>query len=79
VMSNFVVAFSLVMYLGTGDARRAIDTNLQFYNVDDCNYFASRLAKRYGNYSHIDFIDPRDRVTIYCIPKAYDPTLVEIF
>lgn len=78
-MSNLVVAFSLVMYLGTGDARRPVDTNLRFYNVDDCNYFASRLAKRYGNYTHIDFIDPRDRVTTYCLPQVYDSSLVEIF
>ena len=78
-MSNLVVAFSLVMYLGTGDARRPVDTNLRFYNGDDCLYFASRLAKRYGNYTHIDLIDPRDRVTTYCVPQAYDPSLVALF
>ena len=78
-MSNLVVAFSLVMYLGTGDGRRAIDTNLRFYSVDDCLYFAFRLAVRHGNYSDIDLIDPRDRVITYCVPKAYDPSLVEIF
>ena len=38
MMLKFVVAFSLVMYLGTGDDRRPVDTNLRFYNVDDCLY-----------------------------------------
>ena len=61
--------FLLMMYLGTGDDRRLSSADMYFRDINTCNYFANRLAKRYGNYQYIDRIDPRDRVTVYCVPK----------
>ena len=71
--------FLLVMYLGTGDERRAVQTNLHFWSVTECNFFAKELARRYGNYRYSDFMDRRDRVTIYCVPNTVDTTKVKVF
>jgi len=72
-------AFLLMAYLGTGDARKLISGDMYFRSIDRCNYFASQLAKRYGNYVSSQFIDPKDRVTVYCIPKKVNPNAVEVY
>jgi len=72
-------AFLLMAYLGTGDSRALISNDMYFYSIDKCNYFASQLAKRYGNYVSSQFTDPKDRVTVYCIPKRVDPRSVEVY
>mgnify|MGYP006908215179 FL=1 len=74
-----LTVFLLVMYLGGGDDRRPVQTNLHFYSVTECNFFAKELAKRYGNYRYSDFMDKRDRATLYCIPVTVDPKVVEVF
>lgn len=71
--------FLLMVYLGTGDDRRLISNDMYFRSLLDCNFFASELAKRYGNYYSIDRMDPRDRVTAYCIPKYIKDKSVEIY
>lgn len=72
-------AFLLIAYLGIGDSRQLISNDMYFYSIDRCNYFASQLAKRYGNYSHNDYMDIRDRITVYCIPKQIDPNKIEVY
>jgi len=52
---------------------------MYFWDVNDCNYFASKLAKRYGNYRYRDYLDPQDRATVYCIPKYVDQNKVRIY
>jgi len=42
---------------------------MYFYNIDECNYFAKRVSQQYGNYFYKDLVDPKDRVTAYCLPK----------
>ena len=64
--------FLLMVYLGTGDARRLESGNMYFRDITECNFFASELAKRYGNYRYSSYIDPRDRVTTYCVPRRVD-------
>jgi len=71
--------FLLLVYLGTGDTRQLISNDMYFRSVNDCNYFAQQLSKRYGNYYHRDYIDPEDRVTAYCIPKYVNPDNVRIY
>jgi phosphoribulokinase len=79
-MVEWVVAFVLVMYQGVGDDRRAIAKNLlHFRSVDDCNYFAKQVTRTHGNYEHLDLVDPRDRVTAYCLPKAIDPSKTKVY
>ena len=61
--------FLLMMYLGTGDDRRLSSADMYFRDINTCNYFANRLAKRFGNYQFIVRMAPRDRVTVNCVPK----------
>ena len=74
-----LTVFLLVMYMGVGEDRYPIQTNLRFYSVTECNFFAKQLAKRYGNYSYLDLMDRRDRATLYCMPVTVDPSKVEVF
>lgn len=66
---ELIHVFLLQLYLGTGDTRRLISNDMYFRSVVECNYFASEMTKRYGNYGSIDWMDPRDRATAYCVPK----------
>jgi len=71
--------FLLLVYLGAGDGRNLISNDMYFQSITDCNFFASELAKRYGNYRYYSYIDPKDRVTAYCIPKHIDPNSVKVY
>lgn len=71
--------FLLLVYLGTGEDRRLISNDMYFYSVTDCNYFASELSKRYGNYRHLDYVNPEDRVTAYCLPKHITKGSVKVY
>lgn len=72
-------AFLLLVYLGTGDFRKQESGNMYFYSITECNYFASQATKRYGNYVSSQFIDPRDRVTSYCVPRQVNPDVVKVY
>ena len=74
-----LTVFLLVMYLGGGDDRRPVQTNLRFYSVTECNFFAKEMARRYGNYGHRDWLDARDRVTVYCVPDIVDPETTKVY
>jgi|TARA_A100001391_G_scaffold190632_1_gene163313 hypothetical protein len=68
-----------MVYLGTGDDRRLMSADMYFRSVTECNYFAAEVSKRYGNYRHRDYLDPKDRVTAYCVPKYIEEGSVEIY
>lgn len=71
--------FLLLVYLGTGDSRKLTSGDMYFRDINDCNYFASRVAKAYGNYQYSAYIDPKDRVTAYCVPKYINKDSVRIY
>jgi len=71
--------FLLLVYLGTGDDRQLISNDMYFADVNRCNFFAKELARRYGNYKDRDWIDSRDRVTAYCVPKYLKRGTVEVY
>jgi len=71
--------FLLMVYLGTGDARTLVSNDMYFEDVDRCNYFASQVTKRYGNYQYHSLLDPRDRVTAYCLPKQIEKGSVTVY
>ena len=52
---------------------------MMFWDVRRCNYFASSVSKRYGNYGYSDYLDPKDRVTAYCVPRQVNPDKVRIY
>ena len=71
--------FLLLVYLGTGDARTLTSSDMFFASIERCNFFASRITKTYGNYNYSAFIDPKDRVTAYCIPKYINTEKEEVY
>jgi hypothetical protein len=71
--------FLLMVYLGTGDDRRLVSDTMYFRSVTECNFFASQVSKRYGNYTYRDYLDPRDKVTAYCLPKYIIEGSVEVY
>ena len=72
-------AFLLMVYLGTGELRRLESGNMYFYSITECNYFASQVSKRYGNYGSLSLVDPKDRVTAYCVPKRVNPQNTKVY
>ena len=71
--------FLLMVYLGTGDERKLVSNNMYFRSIDRCNYFASQVSKRYGNFKYNSYLDPKDRVTAYCLPKYINTENMEIY
>ena len=71
--------FLLMVYLGTGDERKLVSNNMYFRSIDRCNYFASQVSKRYGNFKYNSYLDPKDRVTAYCLPKYINTKNIEIY
>lgn len=74
-----VDVFLLLVYLGTGPERRLESGNMMFWSVERCNYFAEAVSRRHGSYGSLDYLDPRDRATAYCVPRQVDPETVEIY
>ena len=71
--------FLLLVYLGTGEFRNLASGDMYFRSINECNYFAEKSAKRYGNYQYSAYLDPKDRVTAYCVPKYVNPDNVRIY
>ena len=44
-----------------------ISNDMMFYNINDCNYFASRLTRTYGNYRYAQNIPIEKKRTAYCV------------
>ena len=57
-------AFLLIVVLGG----KVQSQDMYFRSVVDCNYFASEVSKRYGNYSGYRAVPEEHRVTAYCKP-----------
>ena len=71
--------FLLLVYLGAGDLRKMVSGDMYFANINDCQYYASRISQTHGNYRYRDFIDPKDRITAYCVPKYIEKGSVEVY
>ena len=69
--------FLLLVYLGVGEDRRMESNKMHFRDLTECNFFARNLSKRYGTHRDMRYIDKRDRVTAYCVPKRVDPNRVK--
>jgi hypothetical protein len=57
-------AFLLVVVLG-GEVQ---SRDMYFRSIVDCNYFASQVTKRYGNYGSLSSVPSEHRATAYCKP-----------
>ena len=74
-----VDVFLLLVYLGTGEFRKLESGNMYWRSITDCNWYASQVVRRYGNYQYSAYLDPKDRVTAYCVPRTVDPKTVRIY
>ena len=74
-----VDVFLLLVYLGSGPERKLESGNMMFWSIERCNYFAAAVSRRHGSYGSLDYLDPRDRATAYCVPRQVDPETVEIY
>lgn len=71
--------FLLLVYLGAGDTRFLASGDMYFASIERCNFFASQVSKRYGNYNYTDLLDSRDKITAYCVPKLIKRGAVTIY
>ena len=60
-----VHAFLLVLLLG--DVKQG-GQPMYFRDIRDCNYFASQIVKRYGNYGSHSLVPQEHKATAYCKP-----------
>lgn len=51
---------------------QTISKDMYFADIQRCNWFASQLTKRYGNYSYRDLVPQELRATAYCRPVYVD-------
>ena len=46
---------------------------MYFRSIDVCQYYAKRIPRQYGNYSHSSLVPKEHRVTAYCkVVKTQD-------
>lgn len=57
-------AFLLILVLGG----KVQSQDMYFRSVTDCNFFASQITKRYGNYQHYGSVPTEHKATAYCKP-----------
>ena len=67
-------AFLLIVVLG----EKTISNDMYFRNLNDCNYFASQIVKRYGNYDHMDYVPKKHRSLAYCKPVYLNESIAGI-
>ena len=68
-----VHAFVLVFLLGGAEQK---GQPMYFRDINQCNYFASRIVKRYGNYHYSSQVPPEHKAAAYCKP-VYIPSNTE--
>tara|TARA_Y100000114_G_scaffold85334_2_gene78860 strand:- start:491 stop:679 length:189 start_codon:yes stop_codon:yes gene_type:complete len=49
--------FVLMVFVGVGEEKRLVSSDMHFFDVNECVYFAQRLHKQGNN------------ITAYCLPK----------
>ena len=67
--------FLLIVLLG--DA--TISSDMHFESLERCNWFASNIVKRYGNYGSIHSLPAEHKSTAYCKPVKVDPKVIGVY
>jgi len=71
--------FVLLLYIGQGDGKRLVSGDMYFYDVKECNWYASQLVKRYGNYKYSYKVPPDLKATAYCEPRYIKKDSMEVY
>jgi len=61
-----LTVFVLSVYLGLGENKKLIHDKMLFESLVDCQWYASRIVKTYGNYEF--YRAGTDKITAYCLP-----------
>tara|TARA_R100000234_G_scaffold85801_1_gene54708 strand:+ start:1543 stop:1767 length:225 start_codon:yes stop_codon:yes gene_type:complete len=61
-----LTVFVLTVYMGLGDDKRLIHDKMLFRSLVDCQWYAARVVKTYGNYEF--YRAGTDKITAYCLP-----------
>ena len=72
-------AFMLVVVIGTGEFRKVQKDPMYFRSIETCNWYASQIVKRYGNYRYSSLIPPEHRATAYCKPVYINKDTVSLY
>lgn len=62
-----ITVFTLFVYMGLGEDRKLFHKEMLFESLVDCQWYASRIVKTYGNYG--TYRAGTDKITAYCLPK----------
>jgi|TARA_X000001382_G_C3136945_1_gene168238 hypothetical protein len=61
-----LTVFVLSVYLGLGENKKLIHDKMLFRSLVDCQWYAARVVKTYGNYEF--YRAGTDKITAYCLP-----------
>jgi hypothetical protein len=61
-------AFLLFVYLGIGAEKKLVSNDMYFYDINRCNYFASRITREYTN----SYYRRGSNLNAYCLPVLVD-------
>jgi len=61
-----LTVFVLTVYMGLGEDKKLIHDKMLFESLIDCQWYASRIVKTYGNYEF--YRAGTDKITAYCLP-----------
>ena len=50
-----------------------------FASIQTCNWYASQLVKRYGNYNYSTMVPEKHKATAYCKPAYVDTTKTLVY
>ena len=67
--------FVLILIVGGN----AISSDMYFYDIERCNWFASQLVKRYGNHGYYSTVPEEHRATAYCKPRLVDTSKMRVY
>jgi len=70
-----VHVFVLMLYMGD----KLVSNDMMFYDINRCNYFASRMTKTSGNYGYYHNMPVDKKRTAYCVPRLVDQAKHKIY
>jgi hypothetical protein len=68
--------FLLVLLLG---GNKVGGQPMYFSSIQTCNWYASQLVKRYGNYGYSSMVPNEHKATAYCKPVYLDKTKTLVY
>ena len=71
--------FLLVFLLGGQPPKGPQNTPMYFASIETCNWYASEIVKRYGNYKYSSMVPEKHRATAYCKPVYVDKTKTLVY